>query len=664
MEQRRYRLAQVGLVVATIAVITAITTWVLPYHSLNHDEAVYLQQAAMLQAGTLFLDPPVTEVFRPWFFVTDGSRLYPKYSPVPAAMFAIGDLFGSYRVALPAIAACCVALTSRLGTELFDRTTGLLAGVALLVSPLFLIQASVFLPYVPTMALELAFALAYLLAVRRSDPRYGLLAGLAIGLAFFARPYTAFLFGAPFVLHALWVTGTGTRQHRLTTMSVAVVGFGGVISALAYNAVVTGDPTLFPYEAFAPRDGLGFGEREILAHSLDYTPALALRSNAEVLWLFLTRWAPAGVVGVGLAGLGAFVTYRRGPSPLTLAVAGIVPSVAIGNVLFWGNRNILGALGRSGDGLVHYLGPYYHVDLLVPVAIFGAVGLRVSVGQIRQLVTSRVGATHQTGHAAVAIGCLVLAAVAGGLVVQPVADNAAITDTYESAYEPFEESDFDNALVFLPTPYGDWLNHPFQAVRNSPTYDGRLVTAMDERQFAVVDAFPDRTLYRYSYRGEWAPTTGRTVDARLERIRHVEGPAATTTIDAGLPAQAAFLTIELASDSARTTTTAQPAGNLTLRTTVTGENATLRGPAMNESLQVPIEDTDTLETSVFVDYGTGAGVTYRLEQPVQMRGDRVRTITPGTELCQGADRCGAGAAVTGGRLPAGVSMNVTVRESP
>ena len=43
----------------------------------------------------------------------------------------------------------------------------LLAGAVILASPLFLIDASVFLPYAPTTALNLLFAYGYLRADRR-----------------------------------------------------------------------------------------------------------------------------------------------------------------------------------------------------------------------------------------------------------------------------------------------------------------------------------------------------------------------------------------------------------------------------------------------------------------------------------------------------------------
>src|SRR6056297_1630499 len=128
MNRRRFRLLAAALAGVAAAVTFLVSTELFPYHSINHDEAVYLQQAALLLEGKLSLFPPVPDAFRPWFFVADGGRLYPKYAPVPAAMFAVGQALGEPRVSLVLVAAGNAALAVGITAEAFDRRTGLLAG--------------------------------------------------------------------------------------------------------------------------------------------------------------------------------------------------------------------------------------------------------------------------------------------------------------------------------------------------------------------------------------------------------------------------------------------------------------------------------------------------------------------------------------------------------
>ena len=65
--RERWQIALVAL--AAGLVVFLVGEQVFPYHTLNHDEGVYLQQAELLLKGRLFLEPPVAESFRPWFFV-------------------------------------------------------------------------------------------------------------------------------------------------------------------------------------------------------------------------------------------------------------------------------------------------------------------------------------------------------------------------------------------------------------------------------------------------------------------------------------------------------------------------------------------------------------------------------------------------------------------
>ena len=662
MRPRRYRLAVAGLAVTAAVVVYGLATQVFPYHTSNHDEAVYLQQAAMLLEGKLFLRPPVVDAFRPWFFVETGDgRLYPKYSPVPAGIFAVGKLLGGYRIALALVAAGVVGLTVRVGRELFDRRTGLLAGVLLLSSPLFLVDASVFLPYVPTTLFNLGFAAAYLHADRTGSKLAAALAGASIGIAFFARPYTAVLFAAPFVAHALWTLRGLDRGALVRQGLTAALGLAGVAVTLGYNAVVTGDPLLFPYQAFAPMDGPGFGTREILGYSRDYTPALALRSNAEALWVLATRWVVAGAVGTLAAAVGLAVVLRRGIGARRAALAGVFLSVPLGNVFFWGVLNTLGDLDRAGDGLIHYLGTYYHVDLLVPTAVFGAVGLTGAGARLRDAVERQSWATPRHGLAAIVICGTVLTALSVGMVAGPVADNHAVTERYEQAYDPFEDRPLDDGLVFLPTPYGDWLGHPFQTLRNDPGYDDGTVYALADEQFAVVDAFPDRELYRYTYRGPWSPTTGATVEPRLHAIDHASGQTVRQETTLGVPEFAQRVSFRLASEGGNEYTTASASGRDSLAVALTIEDGTvaLTGDAI-ERRTVPVEGRETLVLTALVDYGTGAGFTYRFELPVEATDGEVRALTPYTEVCRDGRLCDGEAAYVPGTHQDGVSVETNV----
>ena len=658
MNQRTADLATIALAALAAVVVWDLSTWLFPYHSLNHDEAVYLQQAAMLLEGQLNLWPPVDGAFRPWFFVEDGDRLYPKYSPVPAAFFAIGRLLGGYRIALAGVAAANVALVSLVVRAVFDDRTGLLAAGFVLVSPLFLVDSAVFLPYAPTTMLNLAFAYAYLRADRGGGWRWGAGAGVAIGTAFFARPYTAVLFAAPFVAHAAWTLRRDREAALSRQVATAATGLFGVAVALGYNAAVTGSPRVFPYEAFAPLDGIGFGYREILGYGVDYTPELAIRANWYVVDLFFSEWFAGGLLGTAFAAVGLLLAAHRGLSAREATLGGLFVSVIVGNVYFWGNYNVLGKLDVAGDGLVAVLGPYYHFDLLLPTAAFAAFGgVRVADGLRR---TARESLDPRRATVAVGVVLLVCAGAVGAVAVDDlghrVEENMDVTETYEVAYEPFEGGPPENSLILLPTPYGDWLNHPFQPLRNDPGFDGRAVYAIDDRPFAVADAFPERDLYRYSYRGSWAPFAGSPRASRLERVRDVSGRSVHLDATVGVPEGAVGVTVRVATDDGSAYYVA-PGGSdrLDLRLTVADGIVDLAGDVRPVGPStIPVEGRDTVVLTVFVDYGAGDGVTYRFDLPVEGSAEGVRALSPRVEFCRAAQTCGGSAAYVPDAAPDGV----------
>jgi len=713
-EADRLTLAAALLAVATGAFTFLVAATLFRYHSVNHDEAVYLTQAALLLSGQLELHAgALADAVHPWFFIEDGGRLYPKYNPVPAAMYAASmALFGEPRATLAAVAAGNAALVYLLGSTIFDRRAGLAAAVCFAASPLALVTSSVFLPYAPTTFLNLLFAVAYLRGVRdRSLPLAGL-AGVAIGLAFFARPFTAVLFAAPFILHALVrvaaavrgavaVRGTaavrettvvrdaevpslrlpGTvRRHGLTALFGTL--FVGV--TLAYNLRMTGSPLTFPYEAFAPMDGPGFGERRILGHSEEYTPELALRSNGYALWYLATRWVVAGPLGTLLAFAGGGLAARRWLSgrralgsgddapavqrferTAGLILVGVAGSVVLGNLFFWGTNNLLATLSDPTDGLVAGFGPFYHFDLLVPLSLFAGVAV-VAGGRGLSRLRARLAARITPGTARAVVAAVAVLAVLGGALgaaaaaETPLDRHASHAEKYETAYGPIEATEFDDDLVFVPTPYGEWLAHPFQTLRNDPGLDGPVVYALDRdpaEDFAVIDAYPDREFHRYAYRGEWTPDPNRHVAPKLEPLDVREGARIDATTTVGVPdrVQRAVVRLETvrgeasdaeeaggsASDVAAGTEygVSDPDGSLTAEWSLTPEGARLEG-APNATVPFDPAGDEVIVTVTLVD-PAGATFTYRQEATVRESGGRVEAVWPPERfVCRLTTECG------------------------
>ena len=653
------------------ALVVAVSTQVFPHLSHNHDEAVYLQQAALLiDGGFQYHAGPIADAVRPWFFVQDGSRLFPKYAPVPAGMFAVGMALGAPRLSLGLIAAGNAALVYALARAAFDRRTATLAVVFLLASPLFLFTSAAFLPYAPTTFLNLLFAFAYVRAARRSSLRWAAVAGAAVGLAFFARPYTAVLFALPFVAHAGWSL-LAARDDRIALRSIALrqgttalLGLAGVGLTLAYNWSITGDPFLFPYEAFAPLDGLGFGRRQLLGHELRYTPTLAVRATGNLLWILLTRWTAAGVLGTVAALVGIVATIRglRGtdwrPSTtdlddrtLRVLFLGVLASVTLGNVYFWGTVNVLGDPTDPTNGLIAFLGPFYHFDLLLPLSAFGAAGT-LAMGRWISRRARRVDALSTRQVRAVLLALLLVvspvALAAEASVVRPPAErNLAYTDRYDRAYEPFEDRRLENAVVFAPTTYGDWLAHPFQRFRNDPGLDGDVVYAIDRggRNFGVIDAYPNRTYYRYTYRGQWLDDSGPGITPAIQRLTVRRAPQLDVTTPVDVPADAITVVVRISNgertaryrigDAAALNRLADrpngsrlsvewslsPEGVRLERATVGAER--VAGPPV-----VPIAGNETVAVSITLHSERGPTLTRRQEVSVRATDDRVAVLWP------------------------------------
>ena len=658
----RRTLVAAGIAAAAGAAVFFIASTIFSHHSNNHDEGVYLMQAAMLLNGQIELYAGnLAGAFRPWFFIQDGGRLYSKYTPVPAAMYAVSmALFGEPRVTLAAVAAGNAALLYLLGTMTVDRRVGVVAAALFAASPLALMTTSVFLPYAPTTFLNLVFAVAYLRGVRDRSAVAAGIAGIAIGLAFFARPFTAVLFAIPFICHALYQVAASVRREGLLPVPgaarrqtiTACLGLCFVGVTLAYNLRLTGSALTFPYQVFAPLDGPGFGRRRILGHSIVYSPELALESNGYVLWYFATRWFTAGWIGTALAVGGLALSVRRwfrGENALGTdadrdrfkrvaggLLAGLFVTVPTGNLLFWGNFNILATLSDPTDGFVSQFGPFYHFDLLVPLSLFAAVAV---VACRRGLLTARARLTAMRSpragkalfFAALLIGALVVGAATAAAVAAPLDRNAAYDDKHEHAYGPIDGTSFNDALIFIPMPYGGWQNHPFQYLRNDPGFDGDVVYALDRGpagDFEVLDAYPGRNQYRYTYRGEWTAHPNRHVIPKLESTEVRRGATLDGETTVGVPDRVVRASVRLEAGGNAYTgySIDDPDGSIAVDWSM--DNGTARLADADTGSSIRLDDTDTVVLMVTLAQNDGSTLTYRQEATVRTNADGVEVIWP------------------------------------
>ncbi|MGM0591811.1 MAG: ArnT family glycosyltransferase [Halobacteriota archaeon] len=734
MRRSHSRSSRVGLLATlSLAAVVGLLVYVVsvdlfPYHSVNDDEGVYLLQASMLLDGQLFLYPgALADAVRPWFFVVSepptapgGVRMYSKYSPVAPALFALGSAFGVPRLVLGVVAAGTAALVYVLSAAAFDRRVGVVAMVTLAGAPLFLLSSSVFLSYAPTTLLNLAFAACYVRAARRQSVPAAIAAGSFAGLAFFSRPYTAVLFAVPFVVHALWSLARAWQTQRwretaVRTLAVGLSGLAFVGLALGYNAVVTGDPTVFPYEAFGPRDGIGFGERALLGYEQEYTPQVAAETTVAVLAMLATEWTVAGPLGTVLAAIGAALALagddslgrasrwsrdegtprrsheqrkrraagwkaeaprnrgarsratagRASPREVRLLLAGVVLSVSLGNAYFWGNLNGL------ENGLFDLLGPYYHFDLVLPLSAFAAAGIVGLWRRLRWTVRGRFDAptARLLLLAALVVSTPVVAAAELDAVEEPVSENRLRTESLAAAYAPFERQSFDDAVVFTPDTYGDWQQHPFQYLRNDPGFDGPVVFAVDggpERDVRVLDATANRTPYRFTYRGAWTGAV-RPVTPVLQPLEVLAGDRIEATTTVGVPEgmQTASVRIETEDGYARYVVEG-------FDRTVTAEWAVysegvavtnLEQAAGSERVSLPADQTEVDLVVTFVD-DAGASVTYRQELTVDSSGGSLRAVwPPETRICRLTTECGTEGTWVGedGTYLPGVSVEVDAR---
>lgn len=447
------------------------------------DEVAYLFQAKTLALGRLTVpSPEPEEAFWTPFVLDHEGRRFGKYSPGWPVVLALGVLLRVPWLVNPVLAALSLYLVYRLGRDLYDEETGLLAAALGLVSPLFLILGGSFLSHVNSLFWLLLFSLWFIWTARGRHWSYALGAGLALGAAFLTRPLTATAYALPFVVYSL-AQVVRRRQAHWSHYLLVAAGGGALATLLpVYQWAVTGDPWLNPYVLWWPYDRLGFGPG-IGAMPGGHSPYYA--------WINLKQdlsRAATDVLGwPGLSWLPLLLGLTLRPRRRDLALLAPFGCLVVAYLFYW-----IGSPSRLW-------GPRYYFEGFAGLWLLAAVGLRKSWQWARER-------RPWLGQAlAVALALI----TAGSLAINMpwrLAEAHGFYGITRSQLAPVQEAGLENSLVIV---YAErWLEYGAMLAGMSPTLDDDVIYARGSG--ADVDAititnFAGREVY-YLHDGQLSRT--------------------------------------------------------------------------------------------------------------------------------------------------------------
>ncbi|NDJ61724.1 MAG: hypothetical protein GYB67_11400 [Chloroflexi bacterium] len=251
------------------------------------DEVAYLYQARTLAGGQLVVETPqpVRTYWQP-FVISEDGLTFGKYTLGWPLQLAVGVLMGQAWVLNAFFAALTVALVYRLAREIFNPDAGVIAAALTAFSPMALLLNGTLMGHTAALFAATLFVYAYWRITReRHMLRWGLLAGLALGLLVANRPLSAAGVAIPFIVWSLirlgraltldirwWRTQASFKpeqrlpsEARFLTTLRPLIALGTVTLLLStvipiYNYAATGDPTTNLYTMIWSYDRVGFGE--------------------------------------------------------------------------------------------------------------------------------------------------------------------------------------------------------------------------------------------------------------------------------------------------------------------------------------------------------------------------------------------------------------------
>lgn len=463
-----------AIVLTAAGALVTIAVLVLQRFPNSADEYAYLFQAETLSQGRLWNEAtPLPEHFAFIHLAVRDGKWVSRFPPGWPAMLAVFVWAGIPTWLLnPLLALGTLGVVVLLFKELEMRHATPVAIGALVSSPFFLFNGASYFSHTSCLAF---LVVATWLAVRyRNHGRVweAVGIGLALGVAFAIRYFTAILVGLPLLVYA--AAGEPRRILR-TILAVFAGALPPLALILAYQGAITGNPLLPVTQWIDPAEGLGLTKGHTLARAIE---AALLRLGLLVVWA-----SPALLVL--LVGL-ACSKERR---PWVWMAATTFLACLVGHTLYFN-------LGGN------QYGPRFYFE-----------GWAIAtLGMVAWAFRKPSSTAQRLPRFVLTSGMLTGAILLPMLARQ---EHRVVVERMDLQHR-VEQAELSRAVVIVTDGTGvARAMPPYDLTRNGTSVDGEVLYVLDlgpstaERLHAH---FPDRDLYRYKRSHD-------QVDGRLERVR-------------------------------------------------------------------------------------------------------------------------------------------------
>jgi 4-amino-4-deoxy-L-arabinose transferase-like glycosyltransferase len=497
---RKYDYLFMGILALLACSLAVVVAWGVT-ERLPHleDEIAYLFQARTFARGALWAPVPddTSAFFTPFVLNLNGKRVG-KYTIGWPLVLALGELFGAGWLVNPVLGGLMVAVVYAIARDLYDRETGVIAGVLAATSPFYLIQSSTYMSHAAACLWTTLLMWTFLrVDVARDGGRSGQgwagLAGFALGMLALTRLLTAVAVGLPFAFVLIVRALRRPREFPALVRSYwPLVLLASLVAGLQplYLYVVTGNPTTNLYTMVWAYDRVGFGPE---FGRFGHTPhdAIFTTSRDLKLWaseLFGWRYASWVPLIPGLvAGVREARPHRRA-WPFIL-VAPFVMLVAVYMAYWIGSR---------------LYGPRYYYEGHAGLAVVAALGLR-AMAQFLAGSYARLRGKQGDGRARPALlrYLLLVGLLALSLTTYLPRRMPEWHGLYGITRAPLDKLEkirqTERVLVLVRS--GHWREYAPFFFLNSPWYDDPVVAAHDNspnRSQALMGLYAGREIWFYN----------------------------------------------------------------------------------------------------------------------------------------------------------------------